>query len=36
MREYALIMLIMLEYACLYLNKQSFEFARVLEVCCGT
>ena len=26
-------MLIMLEYACLYLNKQSFEFARVLKVC---
>ena len=32
MREYALIMLNMLEYACIYLNKQSFEYARIPNV----
>ena len=30
--EYALIMLHMLEYVCIYLNKQSSEYARILNV----
>ena len=32
MREYGLIMLNILEYACIYLDKQSSEYARVLNV----
>ena len=32
MREYALIMLNILEYACIYLNKLSFEYVRILNV----
>ena len=32
MREYALIMLNILEYACIYLNKLSFEYVRTLNV----
>ena len=32
MREYALIMLHMLEYACIYLDKQSSKYARILNV----
>ena len=32
MPEYALIMLNMLEFACIYLNKQSSEYARILNV----
>ena len=32
-REYILIMLNMLEYISLYLNKQSSEYARILNMC---
>ena len=32
MREYPLIMRNMLEYACIYLNKQSSEYARILNM----
>ena len=32
MREYTLIMLNMLEYACIYLNKQSSEYAKIMHV----
>ena len=32
MSEYALIMLNMVEYPCIHLNKQSFEYARILNV----
>ena len=32
MREYALIMLNILEHSCLYLNKQSSEYARTLRM----
>ena len=32
MRAYALAMLNMLEYACIYLNKQSSQYARILNV----
>ena len=32
MREYGLIMLNMIGYACIYLNKQSDEYARILNV----
>ena len=32
MREYALIMLNVLEYTCTYLNKQSSEYARILNL----
>ena len=35
MREYALIMLNMLEYACIYLNKQSSKYTRILNVSDG-
>ena len=32
MHEYVLIMLNMLEYVCIYLNKQSSQYPRVLNV----
>ena len=32
MREYTIIMLNMVEYACIYLNRQSSEYARILHV----
>ena len=32
MHQYALIMLNMLEYASIYLNKQSSEYGRILNV----
>ena len=32
MREYALIMLNVINYACIYLKKQSAEYARILNV----
>ena len=32
MREYAVIMLNVLEYVCIYLNRQSFEYASILNV----
>ena len=32
MHEYALIILNMFEYACIYLDKQSSEYARILNV----
>ena len=32
MCEYAIIILNMLEYACIYLNKQSSEYTRILNV----
>ena len=32
MREYTLITLNMIEYACIYLEKQSAEYARILNV----
>ena len=32
MREYALIMLNIREYACIYMNKQYSEYARILNV----
>ena len=32
MRDYASVMVSMIEYTCIYLNKQSAQYARILDV----